>query len=152
MRGYDLQRTGNAVDAVLKPPFIVKWIFDRGATSGAWTASPIIVNGVLYQGDRMLGTNFVWALDAETGSFLWKLPHLDFEVGEMAYSYNDSSLKYCLFKGTTLGKNQFLESLDIASHVIQWTITSTYGMYPMPLGSLTYALDSSGTLMSVDNA
>jgi uncharacterized repeat protein (TIGR01451 family) len=71
--GGSLRRTGDAPDARVVPPFVLKWTFDmkaQGCVNPAG-ASPIVVGSTVYQGTRGGLCGWVYALDARRGTLLW---------------------------------------------------------------------------------
>lgn len=72
--GGNLRRTGEALDARISPPFVLKWTFDMQAAGcpNPANASPIVVGATVYQGTRWAGTcGWLYALDARSGALLW---------------------------------------------------------------------------------
>jgi len=149
MWGGNPARTGVA-NSGLKPPFVVKWVFNR-PNGPSWGTSPVIEGSTLYQSDRQLiPPNKIWAVDAKDGTFLWSRTIDTHEIA-LLQALNQK-LFYQLCKGGTLGQNQLVESYDGALQTVRWTASETFGPLPYASGPTVYVRDYKTLVYAIDDA
>jgi len=152
MWGGNSQRTGVA-EGGLTPPYIVKWSFDRSGKQNLGT-SPVIADGVLYQGDRLGGLPWtIWALNAQTGFLNWSLPKTYWILGPQ---WLNGNLYYGHGEEITPDVNNFVESLDTATQIVNWSVPTEWSSLVFATPSVTYVMAQSspivsGTVYAIDN-
>ena len=145
--GGNLRRTGDAPDAKVLPPFVLKWTFDMKTQGcGSWSdTSPIIVGATLYQGTRD-ACGWVYALDARSGTLFWT-----YDSG-----YASTTTPSCengrLYLGLGYGTPSAGRAIRVADRSVAWS----YGVsgdrpFVVPRGDVAYLQSGSATLYAVDS-
>jgi len=143
MQGGNPQRTGVYPDGGIKPPLVVKWMYEMAPDAGAagtWGVSPVVAGSTVYHGTRttlLLQPCRLRAFDAGTGALLWsKDPGGD----ETSWPVYKDGYLYMGIGSDLSSPPVFGTKMRLSDRITMWSVGTSKDTCVLPAESSTYLM------------
>ena len=140
----------NPYENILNPDNVaglgVRWSYPFGYPSGASGGSPVVANGIVYEGSADGPDGYVRAFDPSTGTLLWKFKTIGWVDGAPAV------VNGVLYIGDRYGPNMYALNASTGALLWYYRASSDIDSSPAVVNGVVYFGNIGGDVYALDSA